>query len=571
MREKCQESTEDKASAATAFPFAPGVGKRILILCGDDAAPVRAANVYAETLKEHDIRFLEERVLSFRRIAVFSLRRLKRFGLLSLLGAYACYLEKLLFDKKAEAKGYRPALTTTNFSSDPAIAAYIRSFRPHMVIVGFCGLLSPDFLQRIDCPVLNTHPGINPRYRGFGNIWAFFENNMACAGFTIHAVDAGIDTGKRLSVSRLDFTGIPFAEIEPYAAEQAARHLAGLILGRERAGIPAEFADLPSAFYGVPTWAVVRKARRNYENRYGCQQPASDKNAVPLSSPEAGIVMIQSPPSRPRHILITGAGGGLGGALAQVYAAPDTRLTLWGRNRDRLEAVAALCRDKGATTTVISRDVRQYEAVRQRLLCLEAEHPVDLAFLNAGVSSGTLPGGGAEPVEDACRTMEVNATAAINMAGLLLAAMAARRAGQVVFTSSLAALYPLPDSPAYCAAKVAVSSYARAMRGALSATPVRVSVLYPGYVDTPMSRRLAGPQPFRWSAEKAAGYIRERLDSGSDTIIFPRLLALGTCLLHLLPPPLALFFLRRFGFSIAPDAEASARQSRNENGDPTRA
>jgi NAD(P)-dependent dehydrogenase (short-subunit alcohol dehydrogenase family) len=96
----------------------------------------------------------------------------------------------------------------------------------------------------------------------------------------------------------------------------------------------------------------------------------------------------------------------------------------------------------------------------------------------------------------------------------------------------------------------------RAARDALYGTPLRLSIVYPGYVDTPMSRRLKGPQPLRWSAEKAAAHIRRRLDQGADDIVFPRTLAWGIRLLHLLPMPLAAFFTRRFACVVEPDGEA---------------
>ncbi len=255
-----------------------------------------------------------------------------------------------------------------------------------------------------------------------------------------------------------------------------------------------------------------------------------------------------------RHILITGAGGGLGGALARSYAAPGVFLSLWGRDLERLETVASACRKAGAETGIVLQDIRDTDATLHKLLSLDESRPLDMAVLNAGVSSGALPGGRLEPAADACRTMQVNATGAVGMGAALFERMADRRRGHLVFMASLAALYPLPSSPAYSAAKTAVACYARAIRAAK--TPVRVSLVYPGYVDTPMSRRLKGPQPFLWNADKAAAHIRERLGSGSDTIIFPKLLALGTWSLNLLPGPLAAFFARRFAFSVEPDAES---------------
>ena len=267
--------------------------------------------------------------------------------------------------------------------------------------------------------------------------------------------------------------------------------------------------------------------------------------------------------ARPRHILISGASGGLGSAIAEAYAGANTRLTLWGRNEQRLTAVAERCRLLGAEARTLAGDTRDLPWARNALRVLNEASPIDLAFLNAGVSSGVLPDGGMEPVEDLCRTLEVNALGTINMGAALLELMGKRGSGQVVFISSLAALYPLPFSPAYSAAKAAVACYARAVRAALPPGRARISIIYPGYVDTPMSRRLLGPQPFRMTAEQAARRIKSGLDAGADDIVFPRLLAFGMRLLHLVPSPLADFFARRFSFTVVPDAESpvSAPQS----------
>ena len=267
--------------------------------------------------------------------------------------------------------------------------------------------------------------------------------------------------------------------------------------------------------------------------------------------------------------MITGAGGGLGSALAGVYAQKGSSLCLWGRDGERLERVRALCQGQGAQALCVRQDIRDADATRATLLALDDAQPLDLIFLNAGVSAGTLPGGGLEPAEDAFRILQVNAACTIAMAGAILERMQARGAGHLVFISSLAALYPLPASPSYCAAKTAVRMYARAVRLGLAGSGVRVSIVCPGYVDTPMSRRLKGPQPLRWSAEKAAAHIRSRLDAGADDIMFPLLLALGIRTLHVLPRPLAAFFARRFSFTIEPDRESphAGRQAGHISGD----
>jgi short-subunit dehydrogenase len=193
-----------------------------------------------------------------------------------------------------------------------------------------------------------------------------------------------------------------------------------------------------------------------------------------------------------------------------------------------------------------------------------------MAVFNAGVSSGLLPNGGFEPAADACRTLMVNTVGAVGMAALLLERMARRGNGHLVFIASLAALYPLPGSPAYSASKAALSVYARAVRSGNAGKNPRVSIVYPGYVDTPMSRRLMGPQPLRWSADRAAGHIVSRLEAGADVIAFPFFLVLGIRLLSLLPSRAADMCMRFFAFSVKPDDDSllSIRRQRQEDDDP---
>jgi Short-chain dehydrogenases of various substrate specificities len=257
--------------------------------------------------------------------------------------------------------------------------------------------------------------------------------------------------------------------------------------------------------------------------------------------------------SSPQHTVLTGASGGIGSALAERLTRPGTHLTLCGRDAARLEAAASRCRNLGALVRVMEQDLCDREDTRERLLALDEEQPVDRLILNAGVSAGVPPGRMTEQAMDACRVMEVNGLATISMAASMLERMAARRTGHLVFISSLAALYPLAGSPTYCAAKSAVSVYARAIRSGVANHGVRVTIVYPGYVDTPMSRRVKGAQPFRWDAARAADHIAARLDAAPRSITFPKILALGMLALNLLPAPLAALCERPFDFAIEPE------------------
>jgi short-subunit dehydrogenase len=131
--------------------------------------------------------------------------------------------------------------------------------------------------------------------------------------------------------------------------------------------------------------------------------------------------------------------------------------------------------------------------------------------------------------------MEVNYGGVLNTVEPVLPRMITRRGGRIVLISSLAALRPQPDLPSYSATKMAVRGYGIALRGWLKAFGVGVTLVYPGFVTSPMSLRHKGAKPFEISAEQAAALIVRKLARGRSVIAFPWLLALG-CVLNLLLP-----------------------------------
>jgi len=99
------------------------------------------------------------------------------------------------------------------------------------------------------------------------------------------------------------------------------------------------------------------------------------------------------------HIVITGASGGIGAALARIYAAAGVVLTLTGRDEKRLCAVAELCEKAGARVHPAPVDVTDEKAMRDILLQADERAPVDLLIANAGISAGTggVPEGESPP------------------------------------------------------------------------------------------------------------------------------------------------------------------------------
>jgi short-subunit dehydrogenase len=248
----------------------------------------------------------------------------------------------------------------------------------------------------------------------------------------------------------------------------------------------------------------------------------------------------------PAHILITGASSGIGAALARRYARRGVLLSLTARNDVRIAQVAQECRQSGAESEWRTADVTDAENLRAWIEDCDARRPVDMVIANAGVGGvkviATATG---ESSAIASEIVGTNILGVTNTVIPLLPRFVARGKGHVVIMSSLAAHLGLPDAPLYSASKAAVRIYAEGLRRLLASTGVRVTVVCPGFVATPMSASIAGRPPLIWSAERAADRIVAGLARGKREISFPWPLAVLAKLASALPSPLSDSFLQR--------------------------
>lgn len=247
--------------------------------------------------------------------------------------------------------------------------------------------------------------------------------------------------------------------------------------------------------------------------------------------------------SHPSTILITGASSGIGAALALQYAAPGITLILTARHEKRLAAIAEQCRARGASVHTALLDVREKEQLAEFILRMDGQYPIDLVIANAGVSGGSE--GGVERERQARIIFETNLTGVLNTIHPLIPRMTARRTGHIALVSSLAGIMPLPPAPAYSASKAAVRYYGDALRGILRRHGVAVSVICPGYIDTPMTKANRFFMPLMMPVERAAVRIKTALDKKQAHIFFPRRLYFALWCLRMMPHRLSDFILDR--------------------------
>lgn len=257
-------------------------------------------------------------------------------------------------------------------------------------------------------------------------------------------------------------------------------------------------------------------------------------------------------PAPHRLILITGASGAIGGALARAYAAPDTRLVLHGRRAEPLETLADDCRQRGAEVELAQHDLTDDASLFQWLARLEADGLPDIVIANAGQNTHVASATELEPWDAVSGLLDINLRAPMAMANYLAPRMAARGSGQLVFISSLAAWHGLPATPGYSASKAGLKAFGEGLRGHLAPHGVGVSVVMPGYVSSPMCHAMPGPKPWEWSPEKAARVIKAGIERNRARIGFPFLLNAGCWWLAVLPAWLSQRLVGLMGYGSRP-------------------
>lgn len=251
----------------------------------------------------------------------------------------------------------------------------------------------------------------------------------------------------------------------------------------------------------------------------------------------------------PRLIAITGASGAIGRALACHYASPDVRLMLFGRNSAALAETVSACEKRGAVVVPIVLDLTDTVALQAWLDDLDEGSIPDLLIVNAGQNHPVYAPGQDEDPTVSQQLMTVNLTSAMMLVQGFIPRMRRRGSGQIALVSSLAAWRGLPVTPSYSASKAGLKAYGEALRGALAPDGIQVSVVLPGYVQSPMCDLMTGSKPFLLTPEQAAEKIVAGLAANRGRIAFPFWLSVGTQWLSVLPDSMALWILKRLGYT----------------------
>ncbi len=209
-----------------------------------------------------------------------------------------------------------------------------------------------------------------------------------------------------------------------------------------------------------------------------------------------------------KTVWITGGGSGIGKALALWMTRSGYKVYISGRDMEKLIAV-------GAGTHPVACDITDESSVHQ---ALEQIGTPDLAVLNAGTYA---PGAVKETtLEDFRHAMEVNYFGTINCLHGLLPKMQ-EKGGHIAVVASLAGYRGLPNASGYGPSKAAVISLCESMRAEFNGSNVKLQLINPGFVKSPLTDKNEFEMPHLMEPDKAAEEIFNGLQTEAFEIAFP--------------------------------------------------
>lgn len=242
-------------------------------------------------------------------------------------------------------------------------------------------------------------------------------------------------------------------------------------------------------------------------------------------------------------VWITGASSGIGRETALLLARQGWQVHATARRAGALETLAAEVAGGPGSIHPQPGDVTDPEAMRRIVARITQGGPLALAILNAGVylpmrARGFRAG-------DAAKTFSVNLTGVANGLDPVLEHMVARRHGHVALIASVAGYRGLPNAAAYSASKAGLIAMAEALAMDLADLGVRISVVNPGFVETPATAVNRFAMPMLMQPAEAAERLVRGLSRPGFEIRFPRRFALALRLIGLLPNRAYIHVVRR--------------------------
>jgi short-subunit dehydrogenase len=226
-----------------------------------------------------------------------------------------------------------------------------------------------------------------------------------------------------------------------------------------------------------------------------------------------------------KTILITGASSGLGAEMARQFAARGHDLALCARRTEKLEALRAEIAEHHPSVRVEIRalDVTDDDQVFEVFRAFRKDFgTIDRVIVNAGLGKGAPIGTGRYDANKA--TAMTNFVAALAQSEAAMEIFRDQDAGHFVMISSMSAVRGMPKTlTTYAATKAGVAHLAEGLRAELHGKPIKVTVLYPGYIRSEMNEKVAQSTPLISSTEKGVRAMVDAIEKEKDSAFVPAL------------------------------------------------
>ena len=226
-----------------------------------------------------------------------------------------------------------------------------------------------------------------------------------------------------------------------------------------------------------------------------------------------------------KTILITGASSGLGAEMARQFAARGHNLALCARRTEKLEALREEIHQQHPEVKIEVRDldVTDDGQVFEVFRAFRADFGrIDRVVINAGLGKGAPLGTGRYDANK--QTAMTNFVAALAQAEAAMEIFRDQNAGHLVMISSMSAMCGMPKTlTTYAATKAGVAHLAEGLRTELHGKPIKVTVLYPGYIRSEMNEKVAQSTPMMTSTEKGVRAMVAAIEKEKDTAYVPPL------------------------------------------------
>lgn len=215
-----------------------------------------------------------------------------------------------------------------------------------------------------------------------------------------------------------------------------------------------------------------------------------------------------------RRALVTGASGGIGGAVASALHAQGATVALAGRNRAALEELAS---ELGDRAHVLTADLAESGAADTLVrAAAEAMGGIDILVNNAGLARDGLFVRVKD--EDWQTVLDVNLTAGFRLARAALRGMMRARWGRIVAITSIVGQTGNPGQANYAASKAGMTGMTKALAAEVAARNITVNCVAPGFIDTAMTQGLGDEQTARLAERIPAGRLGTPEDVASCVV-----------------------------------------------------